>query len=277
MGATTRGFATPGVPITPRLLRPSVARHHREDAQLSCVFGLGRLLPRAVPRTHLSRRGRPDCLTAQSRRTVHARHDTPTSDRFSGTRVYVATKPTDMRKPYDTLARLVVDELGQDPPSRDVFLFVNSRCNRAKCLLTRVYRSRATRRSARCDPVLARASHQGSRSKRGVEVAAMFYSQIESCKLLDLDPRRYLHDSALAASRCRCRTRLPDDQLRIGARAATDSTAPRGCRRRGRGCCRPRRAETRRSVRGYWSASGACSRFGSCSMPKKRSKPTRPA
>lgn len=49
-------------------------------------------------------------------------------------RVFAATKPTDMRKSYDTLARIVVDELGQDVLSGDAFLFLNARANRAKVL-----------------------------------------------------------------------------------------------------------------------------------------------
>jgi transposase len=40
-----------------------------------------------------------------------------------------------MRKSYDTLAHLVVADLGKDPLSGDVFLFVNASRTRAKCLL----------------------------------------------------------------------------------------------------------------------------------------------
>ncbi len=40
--------------------------------------------------------------------------------------------------------------------------------------------------------VLGRNNHFGSRSKRGTEVAAMFYSLIESARLNGLDPRAYL-------------------------------------------------------------------------------------
>jgi len=50
-------------------------------------------------------------------------------------RVFAATKPTDMRKSYNTLARLVVEELGADPLSGDMYLFINARCTRAKVLL----------------------------------------------------------------------------------------------------------------------------------------------
>jgi transposase len=46
--------------------------------------------------------------------------------------------------------------------------------------------------------VLGRVNHFGSRSKRGTEVAAIFYSLIESAKLNDLDPAAYLRLGALA-------------------------------------------------------------------------------
>ncbi len=40
-----------------------------------------------------------------------------------------------MRKGFDTLARIVEDELGRDPLSGDLYLFINNRRNRAKILL----------------------------------------------------------------------------------------------------------------------------------------------
>jgi len=46
-------------------------------------------------------------------------------------------------------------------------------------------------------PVLGRKNHYGSRSERGTQVAAVFYSLIETCKRMQLDPRSYL--AALAA------------------------------------------------------------------------------
>ncbi len=49
--------------------------------------------------------------------------------------------------------------------------------------------------------VLGRKNHYGSRSKRGTEVAALFYSVIETCKLVGIDPKAYLRASALAALR----------------------------------------------------------------------------
>ena len=50
-------------------------------------------------------------------------------------RVFACVKPTDLRKSFDTLSELVRSEMGQDPLSGDLFLFVNGRCNRAKVLL----------------------------------------------------------------------------------------------------------------------------------------------
>jgi transposase len=44
--------------------------------------------------------------------------------------------------------------------------------------------------------VIGRKNHYGSRSRRGTEVAALFYSLIESCKLRGVDPRAYLLNAA---------------------------------------------------------------------------------
>jgi hypothetical protein len=49
--------------------------------------------------------------------------------------------------------------------------------------------------------VLGRNNHFGSRSKRGTEVAALFYSLLESARLNGLDPSRYLEQAARAAIR----------------------------------------------------------------------------
>jgi transposase len=48
-------------------------------------------------------------------------------------------------------------------------------------------------------PVIGRKNHYGSRSRRGTEVAAIFYSLIESAKLAGIDPAKYLHAAATAA------------------------------------------------------------------------------
>jgi transposase len=49
--------------------------------------------------------------------------------------------------------------------------------------------------------VVGRKNHYGSRSRRGTEVAALFYSFIESAKLCGLDPKSYLRTAVLAALR----------------------------------------------------------------------------
>ncbi len=56
----------------------------------------------------------------------------------------------------------------------------------------------ATERALR-GPVLGRKNHYGSRSKRGTEIAALFYTLVESAKLNGVDPRRYLRYAAHAA------------------------------------------------------------------------------
>ena len=57
--------------------------------------------------------------------------------------------------------------------------------------------SNAAEAALRC-LVLGRNNHFGSKSKRGTEVAAMFYSLIESAKMNDLDPGAYLRHGAAA-------------------------------------------------------------------------------
>jgi len=49
-------------------------------------------------------------------------------------RVFARAAPTDMRKSYDTLAALVTLELGREPTSGDLFLFVGARLKNAKVL-----------------------------------------------------------------------------------------------------------------------------------------------
>jgi transposase len=48
-------------------------------------------------------------------------------------------------------------------------------------------------------PVVGRKNHYGSRSKRGTEVAALFYSLIESAKLCRVEPKAYLLQAVRAA------------------------------------------------------------------------------
>jgi transposase len=50
-------------------------------------------------------------------------------------------------------------------------------------------------------PVVGRKNHLGSKSQRGTEVAALYYSLIESAKLCGVDPEKYLRAAAHAAIR----------------------------------------------------------------------------
>ena len=58
----------------------------------------------------------------------------------------------------------------------------------------------ATERALR-GVVVGRKNHYGSRSERGTEVAALFYSLIESAKLAGAEPDAYLRRAAHAAVR----------------------------------------------------------------------------
>ena len=49
-------------------------------------------------------------------------------------RVFLCTRPTDMRKSFDGLQGLVQEFLGQDPLSGHLFLFLNRRRDRIKML-----------------------------------------------------------------------------------------------------------------------------------------------
>ena len=56
-------------------------------------------------------------------------------------------------------------------------------------------------------------NHYGSRSKRGTEVAALFYSLIESAKLVGVDPKAYLLKAVHAAIADPKAVTLPRDLL----------------------------------------------------------------
>ncbi len=58
----------------------------------------------------------------------------------------------------------------------------------------------ATERALR-GTVLGRNNHYGSRSQRGTEVAALFYSLLETTKLVGVDPKQYLLEATRAALR----------------------------------------------------------------------------
>lgn len=50
-------------------------------------------------------------------------------------RVLARNRPTDLRKGFDGLYALVINELGRDPLAGDLYLFVNTRRTSAKVLL----------------------------------------------------------------------------------------------------------------------------------------------
>lgn len=58
----------------------------------------------------------------------------------------------------------------------------------------------ATERAIR-GPVVGRKNHYGSKSRRGTEVAAILYSLVETAKLHDVDPAKYLLEAVRAADR----------------------------------------------------------------------------
>lgn len=59
--------------------------------------------------------------------------------------------------------------------------------------------------------VVGRKNHYGSRSKRGTEVAALFYTLIESAKLAGVEPKAYLLAAAKAALKDPGKVLLPSD------------------------------------------------------------------
>jgi hypothetical protein len=61
----------------------------------------------------------------------------------------------------------------------------------------------ATERAIR-GPVVGRKNHYGSKSKRGTEVAAVFYSLLETAKLHSVNPDTYLREAVRAADRGEC-------------------------------------------------------------------------
>jgi transposase len=50
-------------------------------------------------------------------------------------RVFARNRPTDLRKGFDGLYGLVINELGRDPLKGDLYLFINTRRTSAKVLL----------------------------------------------------------------------------------------------------------------------------------------------
>ena len=59
--------------------------------------------------------------------------------------------------------------------------------------------------------VVGRKNHYGSRSKRGTEVAALFYTMMETAKLSGIDARTYLREAATRAIKAPGTSTLPSD------------------------------------------------------------------
>jgi transposase len=59
--------------------------------------------------------------------------------------------------------------------------------------------------------VLGRKNHYGSRSLRGTQVAALFYSLMETAKLCGVEPKAYLRAAAVTAIREPGRAFLPEE------------------------------------------------------------------
>lgn len=53
----------------------------------------------------------------------------------NGHRLFLAHAVTDMRRSFDTLASMVRDQLGEDPLSGDVFIFIGRSLDRVKILV----------------------------------------------------------------------------------------------------------------------------------------------
>jgi hypothetical protein len=70
------------------------------------------------------------------------------------------------------------------------------RCRAAKHIAPR---SRLRRRSEGTGSDTGRKNHYGSKSQRGTEVAALFYSLLESAKLAGVDPAAYLAEATRRA------------------------------------------------------------------------------
>ena len=61
--------------------------------------------------------------------------------------------------------------------------------------------------------VLGRKNHYGSRSKRGTEVAALFYSLLESAKLCCVEPKANLREAVYAALKKPGTVTLPSELM----------------------------------------------------------------
>lgn len=69
--------------------------------------------------------------------------------------------------------------------------------------------------------VVGRKNHYGSRSRRGTEVASQFYTLIESCKLVGIEPKAYLRSAAISKLRDGTDFMLPHQAAAQNRAAAT--------------------------------------------------------
>jgi hypothetical protein len=65
--------------------------------------------------------------------------------------------------------------------------------------------------------VLGRKVYAGSRSERGTQVAALFYSLTESCRLEGVDPSAYMNAAVRRSLRDRDDVLLPEDFAKLSA------------------------------------------------------------
>ena len=72
-----------------------------------------------------------------------------------------------------------------------------------------LFRSNAVERALR-GPVVGRKNHYGSKSLRGTQVAALFYTLCETAKLAEVDPHVYLQRATEAAIAVSGTVTLPD-------------------------------------------------------------------
>lgn len=72
-------------------------------------------------------------------------------------------------------------------------------------------------------PVVGRKNHYGSRSRRGTEVAALFYSLFETAKLVGMEPKEYLR-LALHAAMTGQQIPLPHEMVAVSTAAPSSSS-----------------------------------------------------
>ena len=70
----------------------------------------------------------------------------------------------------------------------------------------------ATERALR-GPILGRKNHYGSKSIQGMKAAAIFYSLIETCELIGVNPKAYLSEALRRLKKDRKKVFLPHEML----------------------------------------------------------------